>query len=374
MDVCFALRGWHARSLPTAFPADKKGPHRLCGAVHLLRIARGGKHGLEVGGGAAGGGEHSGGGGSSGGGCGIATLFAAALQPTRRGSWCRADRKKSYKLGDLSLLIAKVDPTSLRLTRLVGAGLRGADRGERVVAATLDDLDGLYAILPVCFGAGPSAAETVAASPFTVRVVCSEALHVTTVQVNGRAPPAAGKSARGGGGAAGVVAPVGGAGGSLIGACGGNDTSDGISGLIAGREGARRLCSLAVSSLHALALADPVLGPQEGPGTTPPSNVAPASHRSGVASRLPWRGGAAAMATELLRPEMAALLPDGGDAGGRPSRRLAPLGEGCTALTLKGAGMMLVFGCGEGGALGARGASGDTGARRREREVGSHCR
>lgn len=31
------------------------------------------------------------------------TLYAMALQPTKRGSWCRADRKKSYKPGALAL-------------------------------------------------------------------------------------------------------------------------------------------------------------------------------------------------------------------------------------------------------------------------------
>jgi len=37
-----------------------------------------------------------------------ATLMVMALQPTKRGAWCRADRKKSYRLGDVSLLIGRL--------------------------------------------------------------------------------------------------------------------------------------------------------------------------------------------------------------------------------------------------------------------------
>ena len=37
------------------------------------------------------------------------TLYATALQPTRRGAFCRADRKKSYQPGDLSLVVASLD-------------------------------------------------------------------------------------------------------------------------------------------------------------------------------------------------------------------------------------------------------------------------
>ncbi len=28
---------------------------------------------------------------------------------TKRGAWCRADRKKSYRLGDLSILVVQLD-------------------------------------------------------------------------------------------------------------------------------------------------------------------------------------------------------------------------------------------------------------------------
>ena len=39
-----------------------------------------------------------------------ATLMVMALQPTKRGAWCRADRKKSYRLGDLSIFVARLGP------------------------------------------------------------------------------------------------------------------------------------------------------------------------------------------------------------------------------------------------------------------------
>ena len=60
-----------------------------------------------------------------------------ALQPTKRGAWCRADRKKSYRLGDLSVLIGRLTEDGSAISELVGGGLRGADRGERTWVARL---------------------------------------------------------------------------------------------------------------------------------------------------------------------------------------------------------------------------------------------
>ena len=123
VDVCFALRGWHARTLTNRFPADKRAPHRLCECMHVIRCAE------------------------------PTTVFVLALQPTRRGAWCRADRKKTYRLGDLSVLIVRLTPGGGAVERLVGGGLRGADRGERTFAARLDTPGATCAVPPPCLGA-----------------------------------------------------------------------------------------------------------------------------------------------------------------------------------------------------------------------------
>ena len=36
------------------------------------------------------------------------SLYVMALQPSKRGAWCRSDRKKSYRPGDLSVVVARV--------------------------------------------------------------------------------------------------------------------------------------------------------------------------------------------------------------------------------------------------------------------------
>jgi hypothetical protein len=79
VDICYALRGWHARSFANHFPADRKTARRVCASVLRVRAA-----------------ERP------------ATLMVMALQPTKRGAWCRADRKRSYRLGDLSVLVARL--------------------------------------------------------------------------------------------------------------------------------------------------------------------------------------------------------------------------------------------------------------------------
>ncbi len=40
-----------------------------------------------------------------------ASVYVMPLQPKTRGSWCRSDRKKSYKPGDLTVVIVEVDLT-----------------------------------------------------------------------------------------------------------------------------------------------------------------------------------------------------------------------------------------------------------------------
>jgi len=157
VDVCFAFRGWRCRSLPNAFPADKKSGQRLC-AVHTVRCAGGVP----------------------------ATLMVMALQPTKRGAWCRADRKKSYKLGDLSLLIARLNEAGDAVEAIVGGGFRGADRGERAACVRMEP-GRTYALLPLCMSAAPTAAEQTRAAPFTLRLGASERVLVSAAAPTARA-------------------------------------------------------------------------------------------------------------------------------------------------------------------------------------------
>ena len=92
-----------------------------------------------------------------------------ALQPTKRGAWCRADRKKSYRLGDVSphRRLAADGPS---IAEVVGGGLRGADRGEQTWVAQLSQPGASYIIIPLCLGNNPTAADTTRRQPFSVRV------------------------------------------------------------------------------------------------------------------------------------------------------------------------------------------------------------
>ena len=80
VEVCLARRGWHCTSLPNAFPA-KTSAWRVCSAIY--RVAPPAEP---------------------------TTLYLMALQPTKRGAWCRADRKKSYRPGDVSIFVARLGP------------------------------------------------------------------------------------------------------------------------------------------------------------------------------------------------------------------------------------------------------------------------
>ena len=61
VDVCYAFRGWHARSYANHFPSDRKTSRRVCASVLSLQLAS----------------QQP------------ATLMVLALQPTKRGTWCR---------------------------------------------------------------------------------------------------------------------------------------------------------------------------------------------------------------------------------------------------------------------------------------------
>ena len=151
VDVCYALRGWHARSFANHFPSDRRTSRRVCASVLTVRAAASRP----------------------------TTLMVMALQPTKRGAWCRADRKRSYRLGDLSVIIARLSDDGTSIASLVGGGLRGADRGERTWVARLDQPSASYVVIPLCLSNSPTAAETTARQPFAIRLWSSEPLRVT---------------------------------------------------------------------------------------------------------------------------------------------------------------------------------------------------
>ncbi len=151
VDVCYAFHNWHTSSFANHFPPDRKTARRVCASVLTLRHATSKP----------------------------CTLMVMALQPTKRGAWCRLDRKKSYRLGDLSVLIGRLTADGTAIAELVGGGLRGADRGERTWIARLDQPNASYVVVPMCLSNNPTAAESTARQPFSVRLWSSEPLKVS---------------------------------------------------------------------------------------------------------------------------------------------------------------------------------------------------
>lgn len=76
VDVCYAYPDWHAKSLPNSFPTNQDKMIRLCTNAYLIQIDESEgrlKKNEDV------------------------ALYISALQPTKRGNWCRTDRKKRLK-------------------------------------------------------------------------------------------------------------------------------------------------------------------------------------------------------------------------------------------------------------------------------------
>lgn len=153
VDVCFAHRGWHSCSFDNAFCA-KTSTTRLCKYAYEIR-------------------------------CSTETrLYAMALQPTKRGAWCRDDRKKSYKPGDVSLLLVRLREDRT-LDEVVGGNFFCAEGGaRRTIEAALDRPGATYLLLAFSFGAGPVAhgGEVRSHAPFKLRMFCSQPLSVRPVE------------------------------------------------------------------------------------------------------------------------------------------------------------------------------------------------
>jgi len=150
VDVCLAHRGWHAASFPNTFCAKSSGS-RICKYFYELH-------------------------------CDAATtLYAMALQPTKRGAWCREDRKKSYKPGDISLLVLRISAD--QPPQVVGGNFFCADiMARRCVEASLERGQ-RYLLVAFSFGSGPVAHGGEArAAPFKMRIFSSQPLRVRTLE------------------------------------------------------------------------------------------------------------------------------------------------------------------------------------------------
>mmetsp|Transcript_178512 Transcript_178512/g.572055 ORF Transcript_178512/g.572055 Transcript_178512/m.572055 type:complete len:1068 (+) Transcript_178512:55-3258(+) len=153
VDVCMAHRGWHARSFENAFCAKASGS-RLCKYMYELRCDD------------------------------VTTIYAMALQPTKRGAWCRDDRKKSYKPGDVSMLLLRLGPDR-SCEAVVGGNFFCADiMARRSVQATLDQPQATYLLVALCFGNGPIAhgGEVRGSAPFRIRLFSSRPVAVRQVE------------------------------------------------------------------------------------------------------------------------------------------------------------------------------------------------
>lgn len=153
VDVCMAHRGWHARSFENAFCA-KCSSTRMCKYSYELQCDA------------------------------SASVYAMALQPTKRGAWCREDRKKSYKPGDVSLLLVRLTKDR-KFDAVVGGNFFCADvMARRSIQAKLDQPGAIYLLLVFSFGAGPVApgGEVRGHAPFKVRLFSSEPLRVRPVE------------------------------------------------------------------------------------------------------------------------------------------------------------------------------------------------
>ncbi|CAK9025513.1 unnamed protein product [Durusdinium trenchii] len=153
VDVCLAHRGWHAASFSNAFCAKSSGS-RICKNMYELRCDQ------------------------------PTTLYAMALQPTKRGAWCRDDRKKSYKPGDISLLLMRLSQAG-EFEQVIGGNFFCADiMARRCIEAKLEDPSKRYLLVAFSLGAGPVAhgGEVRGSAPFKMRLFSSQPLGVRAVE------------------------------------------------------------------------------------------------------------------------------------------------------------------------------------------------
>lgn len=156
VDVALADKTFHSKSFDNAFPASNTGVSRNCAFSYKIEIKE------------------------------PTTVFALVLQPTKRGARLgRADRKKSYKPGDISCVVVKLAKGNE--TELVGGGfscaISGGGRGS--FGAYLDDPSAQYTATFFVLGSNPTAAESKGKQPFKVRLVSTKKIGVTVCDGDG---------------------------------------------------------------------------------------------------------------------------------------------------------------------------------------------
>ncbi len=167
LDVCFAMRDWHAASFPNEFP-DKQSPLRVCSKCYRVRVAPapGRERGIKA---------------------DSVTLYVLALQPTKRGAYCRGDRKKSYAPADVWILVSQI--TAGGLLPLAASNLESDSlaRATCVVSLPCADPTADFCVLLLNWGGPPKAADCTKGQPFSVRFVSSEPLETRAQPFEGDA-------------------------------------------------------------------------------------------------------------------------------------------------------------------------------------------
>eukprot|EP00929_Paragymnodinium_shiwhaense_P037915 TRINITY_DN20110_c0_g1_i1.p1 TRINITY_DN20110_c0_g1~~TRINITY_DN20110_c0_g1_i1.p1 ORF type:complete len:1080 (+),score=228.30 TRINITY_DN20110_c0_g1_i1:236-3475(+) len=151
VDVCMAHRGWHARSFDNEF-CLRNSQSRLCRYAFELKAEA------------------------------ATELYVMALQPTKRGAWCRDDRKKTYKPGDISLVLVRLNDDG-SFAEVVGGSFNCAQLMARnSIKVELREAKARYVLFSFCFGLGPAAhnGEFRGRAPFKVRFFASQPLAVQT--------------------------------------------------------------------------------------------------------------------------------------------------------------------------------------------------
>lgn len=85
-------------------------------------------------------------------------LYVMTLQPTKRGSTHRTDRRSTYQYGDLVTIVFRIHRKTKELS-VITAGFNGCNTRDSHVCVTLDDFDTWeYGVTAFCMGRGPTAA------------------------------------------------------------------------------------------------------------------------------------------------------------------------------------------------------------------------
>jgi hypothetical protein len=162
VDVCLAHRGWHSRSFSNFF-CTQSCPWRVCKEMLRVRCTHPG------------------------------TLYVMALQPSPRGaSIGRGDRKKTYKLGDVSVLVLQITRDG-SFVSVVGGGFHGSEgRSRCTFYASLPSAEHDYMVVAFNMAQAPTAAETSSQPPFVLRLCSSSTLQVQPQEFSpsrGHGPP-----------------------------------------------------------------------------------------------------------------------------------------------------------------------------------------